>query len=348
VHTVWSLHVRSEVMLASTELHCAAADSHCVDVTVVVAIDVAVGVLHLVSALHIRSVCRSGAMVCHSSTLQDVCSVHTRFDDKVAACVIHCVDEHSVTGLHASPLLDAEYVVPGMHAEHTRSDAAVPVVDIPWPTGQVFQAVHEASPAVLVKRPSAQDEHIRSDETVAYAKMYCPAAHTLPTAEHAAPLMMGENMLPAAHGEHCRLADAEPATDMPAPTGHVLHGAHASLPRVALKCPVAQVVHVRSALSVAALSMYCPGAHGSRTTVHAALLSLLENVAPSEQRLHVRSVVAEPPVSRPDPAGHVAHTLHAAIPVLALKYPSAQSVHTRSDDVPGATVSYVPAPHMVM
>lgn len=167
VHTVWSLHVRSDVMLASEELHCAAADSHCVDVAVVMAFDKAAGVLHFVSALHTRLLCRPGAMVCHSSALQDVCSVHTRSDDKVASCVIHCVEEHCVASLHASPLFDAEYVAPSMHAEHTRSDATVPVVDMPWPTGQVFQAVHVASPAVPVKRPSVQDVHMRSDEAVA-------------------------------------------------------------------------------------------------------------------------------------------------------------------------------------
>ena len=170
----------------------------------------------------------------------------------------------------------------------------------------------------------------------------------LPTAEQAAPLMIVENVLPAVHGVHCRLADAEPGKDMPEPTGHLLHEAHASLARVALNCPVAQGAHVKSVLSVAALSMYCPGAHGSRTALHAALLSALENEVPSKQRLHVRSVVAEPAVSSPDPAGHVAHALHAALPALALKCPPAQSVQTRSDDAPGATVSYWPAAQMVM
>ena len=43
----------------------------------------------------------------------------------------------------------------------------------------------------------------------------------------------------------------------------------------------------------------------------------------------------------------VAHVAHAALPVPALKAPEAQALHARSDEAPGAVVSYVPAAQTV-
>lgn len=247
-------------------------------------------------------------------------AAHTRSLLAVAAFAVCWPAAHgALTAAHASPLSTDENVLPATHGAHTRSVLGVPSTDSPEPTPHVDHAAHCACPALDVNCPCAHDAHTRSLLAVAAFEVRCPAAHGARTAEQAPPSLRVENVLPTTHGAQSRSAVALPSCSRPLPTPHVFHAAHFSLPRVALNCPAAHVAQVKSAVSVAALSMYCPGAHGSRTAVHAAPLSLPENVAPSEQRLHVRSVVAEPAVSSPEPAAHVDHAVHAALPVLALK-----------------------------
>ena len=135
---------------------------------------------------------------------------------------------------------------------------------------------------------------------------------------------------------------------MPKPAGHVAHGAHAPFPDDALNCPAAHAVHVRSLESVAALFMYSPAAHSPRMGVHAAPLSSAENVTPSSHEAHWRSAVSEPATDMPEPAPHVFHAAQAWLPAVALNCPAAQVAHSRSDEAPGALVSYLPAGHTVM
>ena len=150
------------------------------------------------------------------------------------------------------------------------------------------------------------------------------------------------------HAAHWRSAVAEPAADIPKPTAHVRHVAHAPLPADALNWPSAQLVHVRSLESVAALFMYSPAAHSPRMAAHAAPLSSAENVAPSSHAAHWRSAVSEPATDMPSPAAHVFHATQAWLPAVALNVPLAHVAHSRSDEAPGALVSYLPAAHTVM
>lgn len=142
------------------------------DVAVVaIAMDMAVGVVHLVSVWQARSVYRPGAVVCHSSALQELCSVQTRSRAAVATPVIHCVAVHCFATVHVSPLSMEENVLPATHAEHERSLDADPMVDKPWPAGHVFHVTQASSPAELVKVPAVHGAHLRFDEVVAYAEM---------------------------------------------------------------------------------------------------------------------------------------------------------------------------------
>ena len=225
---------------------------------------------------------------------------------------------------------------------------AEPAADLPWPAGHVAQAVHDDCPAELVNVPEAHAAHTRSDDGVAALLVYCPAGHGLRTTPHAAPLSSPEYVEPTAHGVQTRFAVAEPAADMPKPAPHVRHFAHASLPEKALKAPAAHAVHVRSLDSVAALFMYSPAAHAPRICAHAAPPAEAENVAPSTHAPHWRSAVSEPAADSPWPAGHVRHAAHAWLPAVALNSPPSHVAHSRSDDAPGALVSYLPAAHTVM
>ena len=107
-------------------------------------------------------------------------------------------------------------------------------------------------------------------------------------------------------------------------------------------------MHVRSLESVAALFMYSPAAHSPRMAAHAAPLSSAENVAPSSHAAHWRSAVSEPATDMPSPAAHVFHAAQAWLPAVAFHVPLAQVAHSRSDEAPGALVSYLPAAHTVM
>ena len=207
---------------------------------------------------------------------------------------------------------------------------------------------HEAKPAPLVKRPAAQGAHTRSDDAVATAAVCDPAGQGTRTAAHDSPFLVAENVTPAAQAAHCRSAVLEPAADMPEPAAHVAHLAHASLPAVALKWPGAHDAHVRSLDLVAARSMNSPAAHSPRIGAHAAPLSVPEYVAPCAHAAHWRSAASEPAAETPCPAGHVRHASQAWLPSRALNCPAAHVAHSRSDEAPGAVVSYLPPAHTAM
>ena len=103
-----------------------------------------------------------------------------------------------------------------------------------------------------------------------------PGPHGVCTGMHAAPSFLSEYVWPATQELHWRSAVADPAADMPLPTGHVAHVAHASLPVVALNVPGGQEAQTRSELVVEALLMNVPAEHGALTAVHAAPSSVLE------------------------------------------------------------------------
>jgi hypothetical protein len=57
------------------------------------------------------------------------------------------------------------------------------------------------------------------------------------------------------HAAHWRSVVAEPASDMPKPTAHVVHAVHSASPADAVKVPALQTAHVRSLLAVATAVM---------------------------------------------------------------------------------------------
>ena len=126
------------------------------------------------------------------------------------------------------------------------------------------------------------------------------------------------------------------------------HAAHAWLPETALKVCAGQVAHVRSELVVALLSMNSPAPHGALTAAHELPSLTLEYSMTPSHATQVRSAVAEPSCCRPKPTAQVRQAVHASLPAVPLKVPCSQLAHVRSDDAPGATVSYWPAAQMVM
>jgi len=177
--------------------------------------------------------------------------------------------------------------------------------------------------------------------------MKYPDAH----ADHGLQLLSPEKAVysPAMQDVQTRSETAVGAADVknPAAQGE-LSASHTLLPVATLNVPAAHAVHVRSLDSVAALFMYSPAAHAPLICAHAAPPAEAENVAPSTHAPHWRSAVSEPAADSPWPAGHVRHAAHAWLPAVALNSPLSHVAHSRSDDAPGALVSYLPAAHTVM
>ena len=76
--------------------------------------------------------------------------------------------------------------------------------------------------------------------------------------------------MPATQAPHWRLAVALPAAFWPWPAAQVAQVAQAPLPEAALNSPLAHAAHVRSELTVGALSRYSPAAQSAETAAHAA------------------------------------------------------------------------------
>lgn len=134
--------------------------------------------------------------------------------------------------------------------------------------------------------------------------------------------------------------------DWPKPAAHVAHGAHVLRPGDSVNVPIAQSLHARSLVGVAAAVMYVPAAHAALTAVHAMVLLVAENVAPATQAEHCRSAVLVPSVARPWPAGQVLHVVHAAsFPTVLLNWPAGHIAHVRSEVAVAALSWYAPAAH---
>jgi hypothetical protein len=163
------------------------------------------------------------------------------------------------------------------------------------------------------------------------------------TATHTPPL---EYVVPDAHAVHWRLMLAAGVFDWPKPAVHVAHGAHVLRPGDSVNVPIAQSLHTRSLVAVAAMVMYVPAAHATLTAVHATILLVAENVAPATHAEHWRSTVLLPSVARPWPAGHVLQVVHAtSFPTELLKWPSGHVAHVLSEMAVAALSRYLPAAH---
>jgi hypothetical protein len=206
-----------------------------------------------------------------------------------------------------------------------------------------------------LKAPWAQASQMRSLLVVAAAWVKVPAAHLALTGAQTAPLSSVENASPAVHTAHWRSAVAEPASDIPLPTEHVAHGAHASVASVpalasALKVPAEHTPQVRSLLVVATAEVNVPSAQAELVLSQASPLTTAEYDVPASQAAHWRLAVAEPSTDLPWPAGHVAQAVQVSVIrvpalMLDLKVPDAQASHSRSLLTVAPLVVKVPGPH---
>ena len=127
---------------------------------------------------------------------------------------------------------------------------------------------------------------------------YSPSMHRF-TALHASPLSLSEKVLPMLHIAQTRSVALVPGTDMPSPSGHLLHGEQAVRPAVAVNCPGVHALHTRLLDSVASARVYSPTAHKGRTLIHLLRSSIGENVDPASQGAHMLSETALPAKDSP-------------------------------------------------
>jgi hypothetical protein len=170
----------------------------------------------VVTALHTRSVVPVGALDVYWPSAQDsLCVWHSRSEVAEGTAISNSSEVHCVTATHASPLSCAEYDVSATQAVHSRSAAAVPAFDMPWPTPHVFHCWHWCWPGASVKCPAAHGAHVRSLLAVASAVMYSPAGHVARTLSQCALLAPTENVVPVVHAVQVRSATREPAAVVP-------------------------------------------------------------------------------------------------------------------------------------
>ena len=146
----------------------------------------------------------------------------------VAAERIYSPAGHGLrTGVHLSPSLCAENVLPTWHGAQTRSTLAVPSAILPCPTAQFVHGWHASLPAPVLNVPSAHAAHVKSLVSVAALFMNSPAGHNVRTGVHDSALSRAEKLAPSVHEAHSRFLSAEGVLDSPWPVGHVRHGAQA-------------------------------------------------------------------------------------------------------------------------
>jgi len=245
--------------------------------------------------------------------------------------------------------------VPLAHTVQTRSDDAPGAAVSYSPMPHVAMAWHtrsdELEGAAKVKWPSGQEAlcvlQSRSLVAVGSAFSNSPDLQVV-TATHALPSLAAEYVVPGTHAAHWRSAEAEPAAVMPRPAAHADQSVQEAWSAVAVNLPSAHAVHTRSLLAVAPASVNVPAVQLVWAVVQALPLSAAENVEPARQASQTRSAVAEPAVSWPWPAAHVAHGAQELSPATAVKVPLAQSAHVRSFVEVGAVSSYVPGAQLVL
>ena len=242
----------------------------------------------------------------------DAHAEHTRSLDAVAAAAVRSpAAQGARTAAHLASLLTAENVDPALHTAHARSAVAVPSVSSPCPAGHSDHGVHAAAlPAALLNWPAVHAVHTRSEDGPGAALSNMPAAHVVVA-------------------RHTRSACVVGAANVYCPAGQ----------------PGMCVAHARLDVSVAAVVSHSSVGSHTSAALHAAPLSLAENVEPSTHGAQTRSEEAVPATDWPSPAGHVAHGAHVLSPALAVKDSAAQAAHTRSLDTVAAVAVCSPAAH---
>ena len=242
----------------------------------------------------------------------------------------------------------SEKVIPATHVVHWRSAATDPALAWPKPGLHEDQVVHVLRPGDAANVPDAHTAHSRSLDAVGVAVVYVPVAQTARTVSQVLPPTLPENVEPATQATHWRSAMVEPPTDCPKPTGHVLQFVQLPLPEVALNWPLGHAAHARSDEAVGTTLRYSPIAHAELTGVHAAPSLVSEKVVPTMQAAHARSRLAVGSVTSPWPTEHAAQPAQSVLPTVALNWPLAHAVHTRSDEIVGIALRYLPIAHMAL
>ena len=97
---------------------------------------------------------------------------------------------------------------------------------------------------------------------------------------------------------------------MPEPGGQVVQASHDIWPGLTVNVPAGHGAHTTSLVVVATAVVYMPAPHGSLTASHVPAPLVGENELPAWHAAHARSVVAEPALTRPKPAGQLAQEEH--------------------------------------
>jgi len=157
--------------------------------------------------------------------------------------------------------------------------------------------------------------------------------------------------VPAEHTVQTRSEDAPGAAVSYCPAWHSLMSRHtrSAIPVGAANVywPSAQSLWVLQPRSVVAIGAACSHSFPLQTVTGAQPLPLSadEYVDPLMHGAHSRSATAVPALDMPEPAGHVDHSVHAIVPLLAVKVPEPQSAHARSLLTVASAVVYAPATH---
>ena len=145
---------------------------------------------------------------------------------------------------------------------------------------------------------------------------------------------------------------AEPTVDMPCPTGHVAHVAHASLPAAALNMPAGHAEHTRLDVSIGAMISYSPAAHvvmsrHTRSVVVVAAVKMYWSASHVVCELQPRSLLAVgAPCSYSVPVHVVTATQAAPLSTSEYVLPDWQAAHWRSAAAEPAAVRPWPAAHV--
>jgi hypothetical protein len=157
--------------------------------------------------------------------------------------------------------------------------------------------------------------------------------------------------VPAEHTVQTRSEDGPGAAVSYCPAWHSLMSRHtrSAIPVGAANVywPPVQSLWVLQPRSVVAVGAACSHSFPVHTVTGAQALPLSadEYVDPLMQGAHSRSATAVPALDMPEPAGHVDHSVHAIMPLLAVKVPEPQSAHVRSLLVVARAVVNLPAAH---
>ena len=139
--------------------------------------------VHVVCAVHTRSLVAVGAVVSNSAATHVVCATQTRSAVRLGALVSYSLAAHRLCVVQVPELIVVENE-PDQHCTQIRSAMAVGLDTTQSPAGHVCQSVQAAFACIALKVSAGQGAHPRSLERVATTLRYSPAGQSADTAWH--------------------------------------------------------------------------------------------------------------------------------------------------------------------